>query len=207
MLQYNRWLCPHVSFWTAAPLQSSHSLCSPSETSKLQLQHFNHKTNCFHTFSDFNPYIWNNLPQDFRHSAAVSSFKNKLSSPNILIKQHCPSPLYNVCLYVSYSDIVSYVWTLVDVLKWTSEPPHNVVAMTLMHLYQAFMGLCVLFCFLLLLGFCLFHCCCFVVLGKVGWGAGDSLECKCADLNTAFDFAILHTQIYFKKLTTKTSAD
>ena len=76
------------------------------------------------------------------------------SSPNILIKQHCPSPLsictMCVCMFHIYSDIVSYVWTLVDVLKWTSELPHSVVVVTLMHLYQAFMVLCVSVCFLLL---------------------------------------------------------
>ena len=55
----------------------SHSLCSSSDTRILKLQRFNCKTNGFHTFSHFGPHIWNNLPQDIRHSATPSSFKSK----------------------------------------------------------------------------------------------------------------------------------
>ena len=58
----------------------SRSLCSSSDTSMLKLQCFNHKTHGFHTFSHFGPHIWNNLPQDIRHSATLSSFKSQLKT-------------------------------------------------------------------------------------------------------------------------------
>ena len=32
------------------------------------------------TFSHFGPHIWNNLPQDIRHSATLSSFKSQLKT-------------------------------------------------------------------------------------------------------------------------------
>ena len=41
---------------------------------------FNHKTHGFRTFSHFGPHSWNNLPQDIRHSATLSSFKSKLKT-------------------------------------------------------------------------------------------------------------------------------
>ena len=37
-----------------------------------------HKAVGFCTFSHPGPHIWNNLPQDIRHSATLSSFKSKL---------------------------------------------------------------------------------------------------------------------------------
>jgi len=58
----------------------SHSLRSLSDTCMLKIQCFNRKTHGFHTFSHFGPHIWNNLPQDIRHSATLSSFKSQLIS-------------------------------------------------------------------------------------------------------------------------------
>ena len=59
-------------------------LCSPSrplrQTHMLKLQRFNGKTHGFRTFSHFGPHIWNNFPQDIRHSATLSSFKSKLKT-------------------------------------------------------------------------------------------------------------------------------
>ena len=56
----------------------SRSLRSSSDTRMLKLQRFNRKTHGFRTFSHFGPHIWNNLPQDIRQSATLSSFKSKL---------------------------------------------------------------------------------------------------------------------------------
>ena len=53
---------------------------SSSDTRMLKLQHCNHKTHGFRTFSCFGPHIGNNLPQDIRHSATLSSFKSKLKT-------------------------------------------------------------------------------------------------------------------------------
>ena len=58
----------------------SRSLRSLSDTCMLKIQCFNRKTHGFHTFSHFGPHIWNNLPQDIRHSATLSSFKSQLIS-------------------------------------------------------------------------------------------------------------------------------
>ena len=58
----------------------SRSLHSSSDTRMLKIQCFNHKTNGFRTFSHFGPPIWNNLPQDIRHSAILSSFKSQLKT-------------------------------------------------------------------------------------------------------------------------------
>ena len=55
-------------------------LRSLSDTRMLKLQRFNCKTHGFRTFSHFGPHIWNNLPQDIRHSATLSSFKSKLKT-------------------------------------------------------------------------------------------------------------------------------
>ena len=46
----------------------SRSLRSSSDTRMLKIQRFNRKTHGFRTFSHFGPHIWNNLPQDIRHS-------------------------------------------------------------------------------------------------------------------------------------------
>ena len=60
-------------------LQAFHCLCCPSDKqAPAPTLKFSHKTNGFYTFLGFSPHVWNSLPQDFRHSAAVSSFKNKL---------------------------------------------------------------------------------------------------------------------------------
>ena len=57
----------------------SRCLCSSSDTHMLKIQCcINHKTHGFRTFSDFGPHIWNNLPQDIRHSATLSSFRSQL---------------------------------------------------------------------------------------------------------------------------------
>ena len=56
-------------------------LCFSSDTRILKLQHFNCKTHdILHSFSYFGPHIWNNLPQDVRHSHSLPSFKNKLKT-------------------------------------------------------------------------------------------------------------------------------
>ena len=59
---------------------SSHSLRSSSDTCMLKIQCFIRKTHGFRTFSHFGPHIWNNLPQDIRHSATLSSFKSLLKT-------------------------------------------------------------------------------------------------------------------------------
>ena len=58
----------------------SRSLRSSSDTRMLKLLRFNRKTHGFRTFSHFVPHIWNNLPQDIRHSATLSSSKSKLKT-------------------------------------------------------------------------------------------------------------------------------
>ena len=56
----------------------SRSLRSSSDTRMLKIQRFNCKTHGFRTFSHFGPHIWNKLPQDFRHSVTLCSFKSQL---------------------------------------------------------------------------------------------------------------------------------
>ena len=58
----------------------SRSLRSSSDTRMLKIQRFNRKTHGFCTFSHFGPHIWNNLSQDIRHSATLSSFKSQLKT-------------------------------------------------------------------------------------------------------------------------------
>ena len=58
----------------------SRSLRSSSDTRMFKIQRFNRKTHGFRTFSHFGPHIWNNLPQDIRHSATLSSFKSQLKT-------------------------------------------------------------------------------------------------------------------------------
>ena len=60
-----------------SPSRSLHSL---SDTGMLKIQRFNRKTHGFHTFSHFGPNIGNNLPQDTRRSATLSSFKSQLKT-------------------------------------------------------------------------------------------------------------------------------
>ena len=58
----------------------SRSLRSSSDTRMLKIQRFIHKTHGFLTFSYFGPRIWNNLPQDIKHSDTLSSFKSQLKT-------------------------------------------------------------------------------------------------------------------------------
>ena len=58
----------------------SRSLRSSSDTRMLKTKRFNRKTHGFRTFSHFGPHIWNNLPQDIRHSATLSSLKSQLKT-------------------------------------------------------------------------------------------------------------------------------
>ena len=58
----------------------SRSLRSSSDTRMLKIQRSIRKTHGFRTFSHFGPHIWNNLPQDIRHSATLSSFKSQLKT-------------------------------------------------------------------------------------------------------------------------------
>ena len=58
----------------------SRSLRFSTDTRMLKLQRFNRKTHGFRTFSNFGPHIWNNLPQDIRHSATLSSFESQLKT-------------------------------------------------------------------------------------------------------------------------------
>ena len=51
-----------------------------SDTRMVKIQRFNRKTHGFRTFSHFGPHIWNNFPQDIRHSATLSSFKSQLKT-------------------------------------------------------------------------------------------------------------------------------
>ena len=73
----------------------SRSLRSSSDTRILKLQRINRKTHRFRAFSYFGPHIWDNLPQDVRHSTSLPSLKNKLKkipSLSISTEQNCPSP-------------------------------------------------------------------------------------------------------------------
>ena len=58
----------------------SRSLRSTSDTRMFKIQRFNRKTHGFRTFLHFGPHIWNNLSQDIRHSATLSSFKSQLKT-------------------------------------------------------------------------------------------------------------------------------
>ena len=58
----------------------SRTLRSSSDTRMLEIQQYERKTHGFRTFSCFGPYIWNSLPQDFRHCSTLSSFKAKLKT-------------------------------------------------------------------------------------------------------------------------------
>ena len=91
----------------------SHSLHSSSDTCMLKIQRFNHKTHGFRTFSHFGPHIWNNLPQDIRHSATLSSFKSQLEDISLLrifqlshIALHSYQSVQCVCVCVCISSIV-----------------------------------------------------------------------------------------------------
>ena len=58
----------------------SRSLRSSSDTRMLKIQRSIRKTHGSRTFSHFGPHIWNNLPQDFRHSAILSSCRSQLKT-------------------------------------------------------------------------------------------------------------------------------
>ena len=66
VLQCNHRFCPFYLSELLHLYIPSCSLCSSSDTPKLQPQ-----THGFHTFSHFGPHIWNNLPQDTRHCATL----------------------------------------------------------------------------------------------------------------------------------------
>ena len=68
------------------------TLRSSSDTCKLEIQQYKHKTHSFHTFCCFGPHIWNLLSQDLRHCSTLSSFKAKLKT--FLFSQYfCPNSL------------------------------------------------------------------------------------------------------------------
>ena len=76
----------------------SWTLCCSSDTRKLEIQQYKHKTHGFHTFSCFAPHIWNLLSQDLRHCSTLSSFKAKLKT--FLFSQYfCPNSL-SVSVYI-----------------------------------------------------------------------------------------------------------
>ena len=58
----------------------SRSLRCSSDTCMLKIQRFSRKTHGFCTFSHFGPHIRNNLPQDTRHCATLSSLKSQLKT-------------------------------------------------------------------------------------------------------------------------------
>ena len=58
----------------------SRTLRSSSDTHILKFQRFNRKTHGFCCFFHFGPHIWNNQPQDVRHSNSLPSFKNNLKT-------------------------------------------------------------------------------------------------------------------------------
>ena len=72
---------------------------------RSSLRRFNRKTHGFRSFSYFGPHIWNNLPQDVRHSTTPPSFRNKLKTflfsetafqlSNTVLR---PNSLYSVCV-------------------------------------------------------------------------------------------------------------
>ena len=95
------------------------ALSALRQKSMLKIQRFNHKTHGFRTFSHFGPHIWNNLPQDIRHSATLSSLKSKQDISLLRIFQlsnivlHPCQSVQRVCVCVHL--LHSYAWTLVNV--------------------------------------------------------------------------------------------
>ena len=93
---------------------------SSPDTRMLKLQHCNHKTHGFCTFSHFGPHIRNNLPQDIRHSATLSSFKSKLRT--FLYSEYfsyatlsiTPISLYSVhvCVHASFAYLCLNLYVL-----------------------------------------------------------------------------------------------
>ena len=64
----------------------SRSLRSSPDTRILKLRHSSRRTHGFPPSSCFGPHMWNNLPQDVRHSTTLPSFKNKLKT--FLFSEH-----------------------------------------------------------------------------------------------------------------------
>ena len=79
---YNAITCSAPSYLTELLYlySPSRSLRFSTDTRMLKIQRFNCKTHGFGTFSHFGPHIWNNLPQDIRHSTTLSSFKSQLKT-------------------------------------------------------------------------------------------------------------------------------
>ena len=79
---YNAITCSAPSYLTELLYlySPSRSLRFSTDTRMLKIQRFNCKTHGFRTFSHFGPHIWNNLPQDIRHSATLSSFESQLKT-------------------------------------------------------------------------------------------------------------------------------
>ena len=81
----------------------SRSLHSSSDTHMLKIQHFNHKTHGFRTFSHFGPHIWNNLPQE---ALCYSLFLQKPTQDISLLRifqfivLHSYQSVQCVCVYV-----------------------------------------------------------------------------------------------------------
>ena len=69
------------------PLCQTHACSSPTSTHN------------FHTFSHFGPHIWNNLPQDIRHSATLSSFNTKLKTFLVEYFSWATLSFTTICLY------------------------------------------------------------------------------------------------------------
>ena len=101
---YNAITCSAPSYLTELLYlySPSRSLRFSTDTRMLRLQRFNRKTHGFHTFSHFGPHIWNNLPQDIRHSATLSSFKSQLNTflRIFQLSDVVHHPLLSVCVCV-----------------------------------------------------------------------------------------------------------
>ena len=92
----------------------------------LKIQRFNRKTHGFRTFSHFSPHIRNNLPQDIRHSATLSSFKSQLKTVISLLRifqlnhivlhsyqsVQCACVYVCVCVCVCVHLLHNYAWVL-----------------------------------------------------------------------------------------------
>ena len=86
VFQLNHWFRALLPFWTTAAVQ-------PFPLSPLFIRHTHTQTptlqpqnSWLSLFSWFGPHIWNNLPQDVRHSESLPSFRNKLKT--FLFSEH-----------------------------------------------------------------------------------------------------------------------
>lgn len=98
VLQYNLWLCPPLSFFHVYRLSTVSAL---HQTSKLQLQHLNSATKlmAFTLSQALVPMSGTVSPKTSGTLLLYLPSKTNsktFSSPNVLIKQHCPSPL-SIC--------------------------------------------------------------------------------------------------------------